>query len=84
MSTLTDRIYATLLASYGLTRSPRPSPGYGGVPPWKRSETAPALSRLHTSANPAGLAPDAGKGVQTDPETAQRAMKNLTPRSKKI
>lgn len=83
MSTLTDWVYVRWLASHGATHSPRPSVGYGGVPPWKRSETDSELSRSHTSANPAGLAPDADNGVQTDPGTAPRALKNLTPAGKK-
>lgn len=42
--------------------------GYGGLPPCKRSETAPVLSSSHTSANPAGLAHDAGNGARVTPE----------------
>lgn len=56
------------------------APGYGGTPPWKRSETEPVLSRSHTSANPAGLAPDAGHAAQTQPNpTTLRAMKDRAP-----
>lgn len=48
------------------------APGYGGTPPWKRSATEPALSRSHTSANPAGLALDAGHAAQTQPNDPTR------------
>ncbi|WP_293604674.1 hypothetical protein [Polaromonas sp. UBA4122] len=46
--------------------------GYGGTPPWKRSETEPALSRSHTTANPAGLAPDVGHAARTPPGESTR------------
>lgn len=42
-----------------------PSEGYGGTTPCERSGAAPALSRSHSKANPAGLAPDAGDAVKT-------------------
>jgi hypothetical protein len=48
------------------------APGYGGTPPWKRSATAPALSCWHTSANPAGLALDAGHAARTPPNEPTR------------
>lgn len=71
MTAFTDRLYLEWVEQTQARRR-----GYGGTPPWKRSETAPVLSRSHTSANPAGLAPDAENGAKTDPETALRAMKN--------
>lgn len=44
----------------------------------ERSETEPELSSSHTTANPAGLAHDAGHTAKTRP-VDQRALKNLTP-----
>lgn len=68
MSAFTDRLYLEWARKNGevlmLASRPARRRGYGGTPPWERSETVPALSRSHTSANPAGLAPDAGNGVK--------------------
>lgn len=50
MSAFTDRIYASWLASNGSTRSPRR--GYGGAPPWKRSEADPVSSARRPTSEP--------------------------------
>ena len=72
MSAFTDRLYLEWARKNGavlmLAGRPARCRGYGGTPPWERSETAPALSRSHGSANPAGLALDAGSGAQTEPK----------------
>lgn len=74
MSAFTDRLYLEWVEQTQARRRRD-----GGTPPWKRSETAPALSRSHTEANPAGLAPDAGSDAQTAKKPALRALKNLPP-----
>lgn len=68
MSLLTDQLYASWLAANGATRSPRPPRGYGGLPPWKRSETAPALRLSHAPADPAGSAIDAENRPKNTPK----------------
>lgn len=52
MSAFTDRIYASWLASNGSTRSPRRPSGYGGVPPWKRSEADPVSNARRPASEP--------------------------------
>lgn len=53
-------------------------PRVWGETPCKRSEAEPGLSKSHSTANPAGLAPDAVHAAKTRPD-ALRALKNLTP-----
>lgn len=52
MSALTDRLYASWLAANGATRSPRRAVGYGGAPPWKRSEADPVSNARRPTSEP--------------------------------
>jgi hypothetical protein len=67
MSALTDRLYASWLAANGATRSPARAQGYGGVPPWKRSETAPVWKLALRATSDAENAPKALNNVSSVP-----------------